>query len=202
MRNHTSGRKRRDTFRRRNYAAEYQRRLAKGFAAGKSRSAARGHARAIDLPKPPPGPINRDDPRERALKMMRAGATQRRAAKLADVSEEQLRRYRQLHTTSERRGRHWLIFDSRPQAYWIASGGQMRSVTLPNDEGSSIGHYWSAVQAFVDSNDPVHLDPYRGEGVRDVNGRLWRYEVRPNVLRKLDSIGELDFVQVYADVVK
>ena len=28
------------------------------------------------------------------------------------------------------------------------------------------------------------------------------YETRPNVLRKLDSVGELSFIEIYADVAK
>ena len=36
--------------RKRNYATEYLIRIARGLAGGKSRSQARGHARAVDLP--------------------------------------------------------------------------------------------------------------------------------------------------------
>ena len=186
----------------RNYKLEYQRRVNRGMAVGKSRSAARGHPRAAELPKPTPSPIDRTDRRERALKMMRHGASQGYAAKAAGVPVEQLRRYRLLNTTSQRRGKQWVIFDSRPQSLWIATNGKMRAVTLPHDEGSSVGHYWSAINEFLASNDPVHLERYVGEGVYDVRGKLWIFETRPNVLRKLDSVGELHFIEIYADVAK
>ena len=193
--NPSRGRKRRRDFRR-----EYQARISKGLASGKSRSAARGHARAVDLPKPPPAPIDRDDPRERALRMMRHGSSQRAAAKAVGISVEQLRRYQLLNTTSQRQGGKWVIFDLRPQSFWIATNGQIKAVTIANEEGSLVGHYWSAVNSFLASNDPAHLDPYVGQGVRDVNGKFWPFEVRPNTLRKLDSIGELHFLEIYADV--
>lgn len=202
MRQPPQRRTKRGASRQRDYRAEYQRRIAKALAKGKSRSAGRGHPRAADLPSLPPAPIDRDDPRERALKMMKRGASQSRAAKAAGVSEEQLRRYRLLNTTSQKQGRQWIIFDSRPQAFWIASNGKMHSVTLANDEGSTVGHYWSAVNEFLASNDAEHLAPYIGEGVYDVRDRLWIFETRPNVLRKLDAVGELTFIEIYADVAK
>ena len=187
---------------RRNYKAEYQRRIAKALAAGKSRSAARGHPRAADLPRPEPGPINRKDPRERALKLMRNGASQAKAARATGVSAEELSRYRQLNTTSQRQGREWVIFDTRPQAFQIANDGRQRAVVLANDEGSRVSGYWHAVNEFLATNDADQLEPYIGEGVYDVNDKLWIFETRPNVLRKLDSLGELHFIEIYADVAK
>jgi hypothetical protein len=186
--------------RQRSFKEEYRRRIERGLAAGKSRSAARGHPRAADLPKPPSGPIDRDDPRERALKLMRKGSSQAEAARATGVSVEQLRRYRLQHTTSELRHGRWAIFDSRPQQFRILSDGAIRVVILDNDEGSQVGHYWNAVNAFLASNDADHLAPYIGEGVYDQSGRLWILETRPNVLRRLDSVGELDFLEIYADV--
>ncbi len=132
--------------------------------------------------------------------MMRHGASQGDAAKIAGIPVERLRLYRLQNTASERRGRQWVIFDSRPQSFWIASAGKMRSVTLANDEGSSVGHYWNAVDEFLASNDADHLAPYIGEGVYDVRDKLWIFETRPNVLRKLDSIGELNFIEIYSGV--
>jgi hypothetical protein len=186
--------------RKRDFRSEYRARIAKGLAAGKTRSVARGHARAADLAKSESAPIDRNDPRELALRLMRRGVSQKAAAKEAGVSVERLRRYQLLNTSSARHGRHWVIFDLRPQSFWMVSNGQMKAVTLPNEEGSRIGHYWNAVNEFLASNDPIYLDPYAGEGVIDVSGRYWPFEVRPNVLRKLDSIGELHFLEIYSDV--
>jgi hypothetical protein len=188
-----------NTPKRRSYRREYQARIAKGLAAGKSRSAARGHARAIDLPKPSPRPINQKSALERALAQMRRGQSQAAAAKAEGVSVESLRRHRLLHTTSQRQGNKWLIFDTRPQSYWVASDGKQISVTLANDEGTEVSAHWRAVDNFLRTNDVDFLDAFEGEGVRDVKGRFHQFETRPNVLRKLEAIGELNFIEIYAD---
>ncbi len=198
----TSPKRKRSTFRKRNYRVEYQRRIAKAIAEGKSVSVGRGHARAIDLPKPPASPINRDDAREKALKLMRHGMSQAQAAKTVGVTAEQLRRHRLIHTESRRDGGRWIIEDKRPASFWIASDRRMRAVKLANGEGSRVSAYWSAVNDFLTTNDAGHLQPVLGLGVRDVEGRLWTFETRPNELRKLDSVGELHFIEIYADVAK
>ncbi len=131
---------------------------------------------------------------------MRRGESQTSAAQSAGVSIEKLRRYRLLHTTSQRSGQKWVIFDSRPQAFWVITDGKFMAVTLPNDEGSSVSAYWRAVDKFLNTNDADHVERFEGEGVYDVQGRFHRFETRPNVLRKLDSIGELNFIEIYADV--
>lgn len=186
----------------RNYQKEYQRRIERGLAAGKSRSAARGHPRAVDLPTAPPSSIDRNDPREKALKAMRQGLNQRDAAKLASVSEEQLRRYRLQNTASKRSKRRWIIEDARPQAFFIVTDGQMRTATLRNDLGVTVSAYWSSVNQFLASNDAKYLAPWIGKTLRDVSGHTWTFETRPNVLRRLDSVGELHFLEIYANVVQ
>ena len=72
-------------------------------------------------------------------------------------------------------------------------------MTVPNEEGSAISAYWRAVDAFLYSNDDEVLHPLEGEGVIDVRGRFHQFETRPNVLRKLESVGELNFIEIYAD---
>lgn len=184
----------------RDYRAEYQRRISRGLATGKSRSAARGHPRAADLPKPAPSSIDRDSALERALSQMRRGLSQSDAAKASGVSVEALRRHRLLHTQSLREGRQWVIFDSRPQAFWIASQGKFVAVTLANDEGIEVSAYWRAVDRFILTNEDEHLFPFEGDGVHDVKGRYHPYETRPNVLRKMEAVGDLNFIAIYADV--
>jgi hypothetical protein len=195
----TNGREKRRTFRKRDFKLEYQKRVERGLSAGKSRSAARGHARAIDLPKPSPRPIDQKSSLERALAKMRRGQSQAAAAKAEGVSVESLRRHRLLHTTSQRQGRGWVIFDTRPQPYWVATDGKQISVTLANDEGTEVSAHWRAIDNFLRTNDADFLDAFEGEGVRDVKGRFHQFETRPNVLRKLEAMGDLSFIEIYAD---
>lgn len=187
--------------RNRNYKLEYQRRITAGLSKGQSRSAARGHPRAADLPKPDLGSIDRESPLERALgHMRRRGLSQSAAAKVSGVSVEALRRHRLLHTQSLREGRQWVIFDLRPQGFSIASQGKIVAVTLTNDEGSQISAYWRAVNRFLDTGEAEHLFPFEGDGVYDVKGRYHPYETRPNVLRKMEAVDDLNFIEIYADV--
>lgn len=166
--------------------------------AGKSRSAARGHPRAADLPRPTTWIIERGSALEKALGAMRRGASQAAAARSAGVTVERLRRHRSLNTASQKEGGRWIIFDSRPQTFWMATEGKMTRVTVPNDEGSTISAHWHAVDKFLHSNDDEHLHPFEGEGVYDVRGRFRQFETRPNVLRKLEAVGELSFIEIYA----
>lgn len=186
--------------RNRNYKLEYERRIRAGLSKGRSRSAARGHPRAADLPKPELSSIDRTSALERALAHMRRGLSQSAAAKVSGVSVEALRRHRLLHTQSLREGRQWVIFDSRPQAFWMASQGKVVAVTLANDEGSQVSTYWRAVNRFLDTGDYEHLFPFEGDGVHDVKGRYHPYETRPNVLRRMEAVDDLNFIEIYADV--
>jgi hypothetical protein len=188
--------------RNRDFQAEYIRRIEKGLKAGKSRSAARGHPTARDLPKPAATKIDRNSPMERALARMKRGESQIAAAKAEGVRLEKLRIYREQHTTSQRRRRAWIIFDLRPDDFWIASKGKLQRVTLARDDASQLSAYWRAVELFSLTNNAEHLRPFVGKGVYDVRGVFHPFETGPNNLRKLDSAGELSFLEIYADVAK
>jgi hypothetical protein len=111
--------------RKRNYCNEYLIRITRGLAGGKSRSQARGHARADDLPSnASPQPFRLSEPLEGALRLMKQGVSQKEAAKRVGVSAETLRRFQKANTTSHRKGRRWLISDTRPVSVVMATRGK------------------------------------------------------------------------------
>jgi hypothetical protein len=188
--------------RKRNYVKEYLIRIGRGLAGGKSRSQARGHARAADLPSNASlQPFKRSEPLENALKMKK-GVSQKEAAKQAGVSAETLRRFQKANTTSRREGRRWVIVDTRPVSVVMATRGKMRSITVSHDAARDISRHWIAINLFLETNDPSHLAAFVGKGLRDSSGAFHPFETRPNVLRKLDSVGELSFVDIYRQTVQ
>jgi hypothetical protein len=129
---------------------------------------------------------------------MKGGASQREAAKAVGVSVERLRRFQQQNTTSRLEGRGWVITDTRPaRPMLMATRGKMRTVTVSVDAASDIGRHWDAINKFLNSNNPAPLQPFVGLGLRDLHGRFHPFETRPNVLRRMDSAGELSFVEIY-----
>jgi hypothetical protein len=188
--------------RNRDFKQEYLARIARGLASGKSRSQARGHARASDLPHASPLPFEKENWLEKALKLMKQGATQKQAAKSVGVSTETLRRFQRQNTTSRREGRRWVVVDERPVTVVMATRGKSHDVTVTHDAASDIGRHWVAINKFLESNDPAHLEPFVGSGLRDSRRRFHPFETRPNVLRKLDSAGELSFVELYRQTVQ
>jgi hypothetical protein len=178
-------------------------REARGLEDGRSLAQARGHARAGDLPiTTTPQPFKRSEPLENGLKLMKQGVSQREAAKQVGVSPETLRRFQKLNTTSRRKGRRWLISDTRPVSVVMATRGKMRPVTVSHDAASDVSRHWIAINQFLETNNPAHLAAFVGKGLRDSNGAFHPFETRPNILRKLDSVGELKFVDIYRQTVQ
>ena len=78
----------------------------------------------------------------------------------------------------------------------MATRGKMRPVTVAHDASRDISRHWIAINLFLESNDPSHLAPFVGKGLQDSSGAFHPFETRPNVLRKLDSVGELSFLDI------
>jgi hypothetical protein len=187
--------------RKRNYKEEYRRRIAKGLASGKSRPQSRGHPRPSEVPKSPiPSLIDPNAPLERALRRVKAGESIKEAAKKENVPRERLRLYIAEHVEAHRKGRRWEILDNRPVEMAMCSRGKLIWVNIFRDQTSPIGEYWNGLNRFLRSNDPSHLEPFKGKGVRDIAGKYYSFEVRPNTLRRLASAGELNFLAIYKDV--
>lgn len=186
----------------RDFRAEYQRRLQRGRERNLSISQSRGHHRAGERDLSGPAAHQPNTPLERALRLVKSGATQKAAARQVGITPERLRRFMKENTTAFREGRRWVVLDERPVAVTMATRGEQQDVTVSPAAASDIGRHWNAVNRFLDTNSQIFLQSFDGMGVRDVSGKFHPYETRPNVLRKLDAIGELSFIDIYADVAK
>jgi hypothetical protein len=183
--------------RQRDYRSEYYRRVQRGIAKGLSRSQARGHARAGERPKVPNRPVNPKAREEEAIRMMKAGASLRQAARSIGVSEQHLRRYIKENVGAVRVGKLWTFNDQRPRRFPIYSTEGLVSPLLTPAEASRAALFMNAVRRFLPSGDISILAPYAGQGVTDANGRFHPFETDPNRLYELDATGELSFPEFY-----
>ena len=182
----------------RNYKAEYERRIAKGLASGKSLSQARGHARAGErivatttkLVKP-------SLPEEQALRSIKAGSTLKAAAQETGVPPERLRRYIKENTAAHWTGRRWRIEDIRPRQMPLYSRGKLVSPWLPLEEARRAGEYMARVRPYLQTGSDALIAPYRSQSVRDVKGRVYPFETDEDTLFELDNMGELNFPEYY-----
>ncbi len=186
--------------RRRDYLAEYSRRVQRSLARGLSRSQARGHPR--------PGEVHvsvrtvrpaYDRTLEEGLKEVRSGRSVAQAARSVHVSPERLRDYLAQTGVAEKRGGRWMVMeDQRPRAMPIYSKGRELEITVAgHPDAAFAGRYMAAVGLFLDTNDPSYLAPFEGEGVGDVRGRWHPFETRPNELYRLTEGGPAPFEEIY-----
>lgn len=188
----------RKTVRRRNYRLEYKRRKQRGLAKGLSLSQARGHARAGERPRPANRLINPKSKEELAIKVMKAGLTLREAASGFGLSEQHLRRYIKENAGAKRVGSEWVFDDQRARRFPFYSGRALVSPWLKPYEASSASLYMHAVRQFLVTGDASALEPHAGQGLKDINGKFYPFEVDLNALYELDSAGELSIPELYA----
>ncbi len=186
--------------RKRDYKAEYRRRIEQGLAKGLSKSQARGHPRSGERhPSARTSKPRYDRRLEMGLKEMRRGKSLKAAARSAHVAPERLRTYAQGTGVVHKEGRRWVVKDDhRPRRVQVFSGGRAHEITVAGyAEAELVGRYMAAVKTFLDTNDPSNLRPFVGEWVSDVNGKPYLLETRPNILYRLDASGVEPFEQIY-----
>lgn len=181
----------------RDYKAEYARRIASAKKRGLSRSQARGHARVGE--KAIRAKIEQSDPRlESALKLMRNAQTQAKAAKEAGVSVERLRRFIYNNSLATRKKAEWHFTDNRKREMLVISQGQARRMWIDGFEQASLnGDYLNAVKAFINSNNAEFLGDFADQSVRDAKGKSHLFETDPNTLYALAASGGEIFEEIY-----
>lgn len=183
----------------RDYRAEYKRRIANAAKRGLTRSQARGHARPGEASLRPKQ--NKDAARlEAALRDMRQSGALTAAAKSHRIAPERLRRYIRDLDLAKRDGRAWTFTDKRLREMTILSGGKIYKIRISGFEQASFnGDYLNAVRAFLRLHDIDLLAPFVGRSVIDAKGKAHPFEAAPNTLLRLAAMhseSEL-FHQVY-----
>lgn len=188
----------------RDYKAEYERRIAKGINRGLSRSQARGHPRPTETHINQSLQVHQYDKRlELGLKELRLGKSLTKSAKSIGVSRERLSHYLVQNVVIEKhKGRWRLKQDDRIREVMIYTGGKVKHIHVKGYEMASlVGQYMAAVTQFLKTNNLSHLDPFKDVAVKDIKGKSYLLETRPNVLYRLDHAGGETFEQVYRIVV-
>lgn len=184
----------------RNYKAEYARRKASGLAKGLTPGQARGHpevGKGLASAKLSAG----YNPKlEEAVKQLRRGEPLSSAAKSAHVAVERLRSYIAAEGIAKKTGGRWRLgADDRIRPpIGIFSNGREIEITVRGYERAKLASdYLNAVNRFLKTNDPSHLDPYRGQSVVDVHGRRHVFETDENTLYRLDESGDQPYESMY-----
>lgn len=184
----------------RDYKAEYDRRIANAALRGLSRSQARGHAKAGEVPLRAI-PVSDTDlaPQIRdAIREIRRSGNFTQAAKMAQIAPERLRRFVRENDLITRSGRKWTVNDNLKWHVTVISDGDYHEITLASFEQASLsGKYNAAVNAFRDSNDTELLFPFSDQSVIDASGNAYPLETNPNVLRRLFNAGDEVFHEIY-----
>src|SRR5215470_4818451 len=174
----------------RDYKAEYIKRIERAIARGFSRSQARGHPRTGEQLISKKATASSYDRRlEEGLRSVRRGKSLSSAAKSIHASPKTLKKYIEQSVPIQKRGQVLSIgTDRRVRELPIFSAGREQVIKVRGfNTASEVGRYMARVRHFLETNDPSLLRPFEGRSVVDVNGQRHVFETRPNVLYRLNA---------------
>lgn len=186
---------------RRDYSAEYKRRIERGIAKGLSLSQARGHPKAGEKHITKAKPID-DDSLQISLQSLRSGRTLAEAAREIRVSPARLRNQAKASGAIKKKGRRWIVKTSLPRQMLIYSDAQELSIIIGRfSYASKLGKYMAAVKRFLRSNDPSYLEPFIGKSIKDRSNKTYVFETNPNALYRIAASGSETFEQIYRIII-
>jgi hypothetical protein len=116
-----------------------------------------------------------------------------KAAKAAKISPERLRKYAIERGLIEKAGRRWRPRADLPRRMPIYSDAKSLPITVGDAQTASVvGRFMAAVGRFLETV----LTPFVGQSVRDINGREYPFETRPNVVYRVSAAGEHTFDRI------
>jgi len=184
--------------RKRDYKAEYKRRIANGLKRGLSRSQSRGHPSITEVKTSDPNTTKYNVQLEEALKELRRGSTQKASARSAGVSVERFRKFIYSNQLAKRDGLQWNMTDERSRRVSTIHKGESKKIFVPNfAEASKAGEYSKAAGEFIRSNDIKHLEPFEADGLIDIQGKFFHFETDPNALYRHADQDNPAFHEVY-----
>lgn len=185
----------------RDYSAEYKRRIARGKAKGLSLSQARGHPKANENYVGKSKPIA-DNKLQISLKSLREGNSLSDAAKEIRVSPQRLRNQAKQLGAIRKKGNRWIVKNTLPRKMLIYSDGEALPLIIGKFHyASKLGRYMAGVKRFLRTNDIKHLKPFIGKSIKDQNNKTYIFETNPNLLYRIATSGNESFEQVYRIII-
>ena len=139
-----------------------------------------------------------DDRFETALKYLREGRSQKRAAEIGMISVKRFRQFLRSNKLAKFKYGHWQITDRRIREITVISEGYAHLIKVRGFSPASLAmRHRAAVQQFLDTNDASPLASFEGREVTNVAKQTYPLETRPNVLLRMANAGSDADMKIY-----
>ena len=139
------------------------------------------------------------DPRiEIAVREMNRGRSLTATARSLRLPPKDLQGTLRQRRLAKRKGRRWVIKDSRLRRVPVMTAGRVLKLTVRGYEPARlVGEHHNAATEFVRKNDIKLIEPFRGQTVQAVNGRRYVLETGPNALHRIAAMDSPPFHEIY-----